>query len=260
MQGTQEPQTELAARALPAPLYRALRHIFAQRIKNCALVGGTALAGYYAGHRRSDDLDLFAQDATAHRAAALAAKSLVSIGATCLETTSDTRQYARTVWELNRHRFTVDIVLDANLFQVGRMVKLKDGVIVADLETLLKTKASTLVSRASEKDLYDLIWLFGAFPDLDFEKLIDLGRQIDSGLTGESILISISGTTLSEEACEFAIGKKGIHPRSGREIYNQVLKFRRELVRGVAAYLRKEPLPPLGELVRSLEKSRKAAR
>ena len=45
------------------------------------LVGGTALAGYYAGHRRSDDLDLFVRDEAACRAAVLAVKSLVTLGA-----------------------------------------------------------------------------------------------------------------------------------------------------------------------------------
>ena len=54
-----KPESGLAAEVLPPPLYRALTHVFAQGIDGAMLVGGTALAGYYAGHRRSDDLDLF---------------------------------------------------------------------------------------------------------------------------------------------------------------------------------------------------------
>lgn len=53
------PRAELAARFLPAPLWRGLSHVFAQGLSDTMLVGGTALAGFYAGHRRSDDLDLF---------------------------------------------------------------------------------------------------------------------------------------------------------------------------------------------------------
>ncbi|MEW6751646.1 MAG: nucleotidyl transferase AbiEii/AbiGii toxin family protein [Candidatus Latescibacterota bacterium] len=71
-----------AARALPAPLYRALTRVFAQGISGCVLVGGTALAGYYAEHRRSDDLDLFTRDEPPFRAAVLAARSVAALGAT----------------------------------------------------------------------------------------------------------------------------------------------------------------------------------
>ena len=70
------PDSRLAQRVLPDPLYRALTHVYAQRISGCMLAGGTAISGYYAGHRRSDDLELFAKDEDAHRAAVLAARSL----------------------------------------------------------------------------------------------------------------------------------------------------------------------------------------
>ena len=49
----------LAQQVLPAPLLQALKHIFSKGLEHTWLVGGTALAGFYAGHRRSDDLDLF---------------------------------------------------------------------------------------------------------------------------------------------------------------------------------------------------------
>ena len=59
---------------LPFPLLQALRHVFAQGLNDCVLVGGTALAGFYAGHRRSDDLDLFTGSATAFTQAVLAVR------------------------------------------------------------------------------------------------------------------------------------------------------------------------------------------
>ena len=64
----------------PAPLHRALKHIFADNIDGTMLVGETALAGYYAGHRRSDDLDLFTDGPLAHKAAVQAVKSLRTLG------------------------------------------------------------------------------------------------------------------------------------------------------------------------------------
>ena len=42
---------------------------------------------------------------------------------------------------------------------------------VATAETLLKMKAATLVSRASEKDLYDLAWFFEQDEQLDVARL-----------------------------------------------------------------------------------------
>ena len=61
METVRQPDSSLAAQILPPPLYRALTHLSAQDLNGVMLVGGTALAGYYAGHRRSDDLDLFTE-------------------------------------------------------------------------------------------------------------------------------------------------------------------------------------------------------
>ena len=74
------PRKTISATTSPAPLREALLHIFENTGGGLWLVGGTALAGYYAEHRRSDDLDLFAIDEPAHRAAILAVKSLVRLG------------------------------------------------------------------------------------------------------------------------------------------------------------------------------------
>lgn len=82
----------LADRVLPAPLLHSLRHVFAQRISGCMLVGGTALSGFYAGHRRSDDLDLFTGSATAFKQTVLAVRSLRTIGVG-LEERSHSNQY-----------------------------------------------------------------------------------------------------------------------------------------------------------------------
>src|SRR3989339_1159256 len=74
------PKSRLAAEVLPPPLHRALTHVFAQGIDGTMLVGGTALAGYYAGHRRSDDLELLTGHPLAQRATVLSVKSLAQIG------------------------------------------------------------------------------------------------------------------------------------------------------------------------------------
>jgi hypothetical protein len=239
------PDSKLAARTLPAPLYRALKHVFAQGITRCMLVGGTALAGYYAGHRRSDDLDLFAGDEPSWRAAVLAAKSLGSLGAAIEERQSSSQFYSATC-ELDKHLFTVQVVLESNLFVFGSFHRAADGVLVADVPTLLKMKAATLVSRCAEKDLYDLLWLLRREPGLTLERLVELGSQVDGGMSAEAALTSLVGTTVSKGACAFS------RTESPGAVFRKISSLKKELERGFERIAREQPAPPIGELIRRL--------
>ena len=161
--------------SLPAPLLESLRHVFAQGIGDCILVGGTALAGFYAGHRRSDDLDLFAGDTIGFKEAVLAVRSLSNIGVE-LQEMGRSNQYYRAVCYHKELGFTVDVVLDEHIVSVAETNATGD-VVVAGLPTLFAMKAATLVSRCGEKDLYDLLWLFNAYPDRELSELIELGTE-----------------------------------------------------------------------------------
>jgi Nucleotidyl transferase AbiEii toxin, Type IV TA system len=255
MANSSNPEIRLAEKVLPSALYRSLCHVFAQGISGCVLAGGTALAGFYAGHRRSDDLDLFTATESAQRSAVLAVKSLTSIGV-ILDTVNESAQYFEGIGKLDSHLFKMTVVLDSNLFRVGTSVSLAGNIHVVDLDTLFKMKAATLVSRCSEKDLYDLIWLLGRYPDRKFEDLIRLGNEIDAGVRGEAVLGSVSGAILRKEACNFSLDFGDSGKKSG-QIYEEILAFRQNLLRGLAVYLENEPTPELGELVRGLEKLRK---
>lgn len=249
MAASTAPDIKLAERILPSPLFQSLSHVFSQGIAGCVLAGGTSLAGFYAGHRRSDDLDLFTQDPEAQRAAVLAVKSLATIQVD-LQIRQDSVQYFAATGKLDGHFFQVTVVLDANLFRVGTSIALPGNIHVADLNTLFKMKAATLVSRCSEKDLYDLIWLFGRFPKRTYSELIQLGSEIDAGVNGEDILSAASGAILREEACDFSLDRS----TSPRVIYAEILNFRKALLEGLQSYLENEPAPPLGALVKKVEK------
>lgn len=249
MAASTEPDFHLAKKVLPEPLFRALRHVFAQGISRCVLAGGTSLAGFYAGHRRSDDLDFFTADESHQRSAVLAIKALASIGAD-LQLENETAQYFEGIGKLGGHLFKITAVVDANLFRVGRFVPLTGNVQVVDLETLFKMKAATLVSRCSEKDLYDLIWLFARFPERTFADLVGLGSEIDGGVNGEAMLSSVSGAILRKDACGFALDDRIAAAR----IFGQIKEFRKELLKGITQHLEAEPTPLLGGLVRKLER------
>lgn len=241
-----KPDSSLAGTVLPLPLSQAVRHVFSQGIEGAMLVGGTALAGYYAGHRRSDDLDIFTGSPRAQEAAVLAVRSLAELG--CVVTHQGTSaRFSHATCRLAGHDFTAQVVLDSHLFAVGSSIVADDGVAVADLETLLKMKAATLVSRASEKDLYDLTWLFEHQRRLDVPTLIALGQEIDGGMEGEALLISLVGTPMQKSACGFSL------TRTPAQVLAEVTRTRDALIRGVERYLRQQPALPIAALMRKLE-------
>lgn len=243
MQTETRPRIDLAEKVLPKPLLDAIRHVFAQGITGTWLVGGTALAGFYAGHRRSDDIDLFTKNEIAFQATVLALKSLEKIGAH-VEELMHTRQYFRANVLFGGHAFTSDVVEDTNLFRVGKC-SMQGSIAVADLETLFMTKAATLVSRCSEKDLYDLIWLFENLPEKTVADLIASGSEIDSGVNGESLMLSVAGTNPAVSACDFSTDPN----KGAKAVHAEILKFRKELLAQLSLHLKNEPALPLKKLV-----------
>ena len=53
-----KPLERMSKKSTSPALYEALKIIFSHVDKDVWLVGGTALAGFYAAHRQSDDIDL----------------------------------------------------------------------------------------------------------------------------------------------------------------------------------------------------------
>ena len=212
------------------------------------LVGGTALAGFYAGHRRSDDLDLFTGGTTAFTQTVLAVRSLRALGVE-LHETAHSNQYFRTVCNHQELSFTVDVVLDEHVVGITE-TNSSDGVVVAGLSGLLAMKAATLVSRCGEKDLYDLIWLCSAFPDRALPDLIELARTVDGGVTGETLVYSIGSTRLEHEACGFAV-EFGV---SGAAVFRQIRAFQRDLLTALDRHLSHGATSSLSDMVRRIRR------
>jgi hypothetical protein len=248
MDRNSKPDIALAQKVLPAALFTAIQYLFQKGLSDTGLVGGTALAGFYAAHRRSDDIDLFTKNDSAQRASVLTVKSLQDIGAKKLSEQESAFFYDSS-WSYQEHQFTVQVVQDSALFSTGSFVA-AGPITVANLQTIFKMKAATLVSRCSEKDLFDLLWLFKNFPDLHLSDLINLGFEIDAGVNAENMLAAVSGALLREEACDFSTDKS----ISGKEIYREILQFKKDLQQQLIAYLRAQPTPELGKLVRYAKK------
>ncbi len=194
-------------------------------------------------------MDLFVGTEVAFRGCVLAAKHLAKLGA-AITNESLSQQYYHAAAELSGHSFTIDIVLDENLFRIGKFVTLENQTVIGDLSTLLKMKAATLVSRCGEKDLYDVKWLWQEIPNLSISKLIELGRTVDTGVNAENMLASVAGTKLRESACDFSLIKK----KTGADIYSEVTEFRGFLINELLEFLHQEPTPPLGRLVKKVKR------
>ena len=239
-------------KALPEPLMRGIKATFGKGLPGCALVGGTALSGFYACHRKSDDMDIFTRDAVAKSAAVAAVKSLTKIGAKFLSETQTPNYYHADI-ELGGHPFTADVVLDENLYRIGTFATTPSGILVADLETLLKMKIATLVSRCGEKDLYDLIWLTENYRSPPIHEWVALGHEVDGGVQAESMLTSLLGAHLRSSACGFSEAF-GI---SAADAHRRILAFRVDLQAKLARHLEKMPMnAALTALVRKLKKIR----
>ena len=238
------PSLDLAKKVLPAPLLKALRRMFEQRLDGCMLVGGTALAGFYAGHRRSDDLDVFTQGGTSQTAAVLAARSLESLGAR-VDVRQNSESYFRARCALDGHDFTVDVSAAPPAFRAGRSVALAGGLAVADLDLLLVLKAAALLSRCSEKDLYDLRWILAHRPAITMAQLVASAASFDAGADAEGLLVSLTGTGLSEESCGF-----GLKGASKERVFREVSAFKAALVRGLRTLAKNGPPSPIADFVK----------
>lgn len=231
------PKFELAQKILPAGLLKAIIHIFGQGIDGIVLVGGTALAGFYAGHRRSDDIDIFVRDSSAMKATISAIDSLTKIGGLKLKQGQKTPQYYNALFEINKHPFTIDVVVDQNFIRIAQPHVVR-GITVASLQDILSMKMATIVSRCSEKDLYDLKWLFEkAFSGLSLTDKFARGFEIDAGLDLESALTSLANAVLHVRACGFAID----HGVSAKIVYDEIEAFRVNLAKGIIRELKAHP-------------------
>lgn len=249
MVATEKPRLDLAEKILPRALLRAFLSVAEKSDSQMMLVGGTALAGFYAGHRRSDDLDLFCGSPFSFEATWRAVDLLEQEGA-IITSRQSSQTYHRRVVEFLDHTFTIDVVLDESIFRVGTRLEAGERLGVASLETLLRMKSATLVSRASEKDLYDLLWLFDHFSDLSLAEFLALGKSIDAGVHPEAILSVLGSTRYASSACDFTIGDE-----TPTQALKRIQDLQKRLIREISRFLHEsEELSTLGKLVNVVRK------
>jgi hypothetical protein len=137
------------------PLQRDVLREFFARERSFFLTGGAALAGFYLGHRKTEDLDLFSAPGTdlAVGDRALAAAAL-ACGAT-VRAQNASPDFHRWLVSRGDESTLVDLVIDrAPMIETTKAVF--DGVRVDSLREIAANKICTLVGRTETKDLRDL--------------------------------------------------------------------------------------------------------
>jgi len=131
---------------------------FFAREKEFFLSGGAALVGFYLHHRTTSDLDLFTVQEDAYVRSRKILEDVASrIGAT-LETKQDTPGFQRHLLTRGEESIVLDLILERTV-QIHPEKSEKDGIRLDPPEEILANKLTSLVSRAEERDLVDVMYL-----------------------------------------------------------------------------------------------------
>ena len=199
------------------PLQRDLLTAFFDREKRFVLTGGAALAGFYFGHRDTDDLDLFGDAGTELQDAVHALSAAAAACGAALQWMQRYPDFHRAMTVRGDEKCVVDLVID----RTPRVdpQKATFGTIVVDtLREIASNKICTVLSRSEIKDLVDLQELVEEGIDLE-QVLADAARKDGS----------VDPATLAWLLDEIRIGPHARLPGGVDPV--RLVAFRDELVR-----------------------------
>jgi Nucleotidyl transferase AbiEii toxin, Type IV TA system len=161
------------------------------------LTGGGALAGFYFGHRTTEDIDLFAPPGLD---LADATRALGEAAADCRATLTSQRthpDFRRFLARRGEDQCIIDLVID-RAPMIDRE-KVAFGVVRVDtLREITANKVCTLLSRSEIKDLVDLSALLASGQSLE-QGLEDAAKK-DAGVEPATLAWLLSELTISPEA------------------------------------------------------------
>ncbi len=141
------------------------------------LTGGTALAEFYLGHRRSFDLDLFTTQEVLIRPFSFEIEHRFREQGWSVQVIRRFSTFVEMVVTLEGEDVRIDLGLDSP-FRFASPEPSVYGVPVNDLEDLKAEKALAYYGRAEMRDAVDLYFLLRRFPP---ETLMELAAQKDTG-------------------------------------------------------------------------------
>lgn len=171
-----------------------LREFFA-REQGFFLTGGAALAGFYLGHRATDDVDLITTDADAFERGRFVLDDLARALGCQLVVRQDAPGFKRFVLTREDGAVVVDLMRDAG-HQLHPDKPVRDGVRLDPPDEILANKLTALLGRAEERDLVDVLVLERA--GYSVEAALPVALAKDGGCTPATLAWLLSEVSIPD--------------------------------------------------------------
>lgn len=122
------------------------------------LGGGAALAGFYLGHRFSDDLDLFFADREEMRTLLLTLADRLEGHVDQHRVVQDAGSFVRVATTTGNARLKLDLVFDPQA-PLTPPIRSEEGIRIESFRDLFANKITCLLSRAEPRDLVDCFFI-----------------------------------------------------------------------------------------------------
>jgi hypothetical protein len=179
------------------PLQREVLTAFFKHERRFFLTGGAALAGFYLGHRTTDDLDLFTHEKEAFEVGGYVLQAVADELGGRVVVRQDAPGFRRYVVSRGEEAVVVDLVWERVPSAFPEKPE-RAGVRIDPIEEILVNKLTAALSRAEERDLVDLLFLERAGHRA--EQALDSALQKDGGCTPAALAWVLSQVQVEEGA------------------------------------------------------------
>lgn len=170
---------------------------FFARDEEFFLTGGAALAGFFLGHRETNDLDLFSLPGSSLDDAVRVVQEAASACRASCEMARSFAEFKRVIVSRGSERCVVDLVID----RAPALFREKERIGIVRLDSLREiaaNKVCALVGRSEIKDLIDLAELARAGVDLE-QALTDAATK-DGGVDPSTLAWILDQLAIGSEA------------------------------------------------------------
>lgn len=178
-------------------LQRELLTAFFEQEHGFYLTGGAALAGFYLGHRTTDDLDLFTHEKSAFERGRYALQGATDNVGGQLEIRQQAPGFCRAVVSRGDEAVVVDLVWERVPSAFPDKPQ-RGSVRIDPIEEILVNKLTAALSRSEERDLVDLLCLERA--GYRAEQALAAALAKDGGCTPAALAWVLSQVEVPEDA------------------------------------------------------------
>lgn len=172
-----------------------LREFF-NREHHFYLTGGAALVGFYFGHRKTEDLDLFTLENEIESGFAIVRETARSLNAT-VESIITSPDFRRLLVKRDDEAVVIDLVREY-VFQIESEKRDINGIRIDSPEEILANKLCALLSRSEIRDLVDVQTLENA--GFSLKDALKVAAKKDSGLSPAQLAWVLNQISFGDDA------------------------------------------------------------